>query len=192
VATSTLTNRILARLGQGQSTGTALSETIGVSQSSISRALRQLTDEGSVLKIGARRDSRYARRRSIESIGSAWPLRRIDRAGEIHQIGTVYALVGDRYYVDVSLGAIEAAFAYKGFTTGIPYWLQDQRPGGFLGRAVAARYPELHLPDRVLDWTGDHYLLYLTQRGSDVVSDLILGNPAFNEYLGGLRHHPSI
>lgn len=192
MSTATLTSQILTRLSQGQSTGTALSEAIGVSQSSISRALRQLAEEGSVLKVGTRRDARYARRRSIESVGSAWPLRRVDRAGEIHEIGTVYALAGNQYYVDVDPGALEAGFTYKGFTTGIPYWLQDQRPGGFLGRAVPSRYPELQLPDRVIDWTDDHYLRYLTQRGSDVVSDLILGNPAFNEYLAGLRHRPLI
>jgi len=190
--TTALISKILGRLSQGQSTGTALSEAVGVSQSSISRALRQLADDGRVLKVGARRDARYSLRRSIESIGSDWPLRRVDRTGEIHEIGTVFALAADQYYVDVYPGAVDAGFAYKGFTTGIPYWLQDQRPGGFLGRAVPARYPELQLPDRVIDWTDDHYLRYLTQRGSDTVSDIILGNPAFNEYLAGIRHRPII
>jgi hypothetical protein len=30
----------------------------------------------------------------------------------------------------------------------------------------------------VTDWSGDHYLRYLTQRGSDTVGDLILGDAA--------------
>jgi len=68
-------------------------------------------------------------------------------------------------------------------TDGIPYFLQDQRPGGFLGRAVPHRFPELGLPQRVVDWTDDHYLQYLTQRGADAVGDLILGDEAFNQYI---------
>jgi len=48
---------------------------------------------------------------------------------------------------------------------------------------VPRRYPELNLPQRVSDWSDDHYLRYLVQRGSDVVGDLIVGKPALNEYL---------
>ncbi len=64
-------------------------------------------------------------------------------------------------------------FSGGGITDGIPYFLQDQRPGGFLGRAVPLRYPELGLPQRVMDWNNDHYLQYLTRRGTDSVGDLI-------------------
>ena len=68
-------------------------------------------------------------------------------------------------------------FEWNGVTDGLPYFLRDQRPAGFLGRGVAT-LPELALPQRVTDWSGDHYLRYLTQRGSDTVGDLILGDAA--------------
>src|SRR6185295_19373558 len=74
-----------------------------------------------------------------------------------------------------------------GLTQGLPYYLQDQRPAGFLGRAVPARYPELALPQRVIDWSDDHYLRYLTQRGSDTVSDLVLGDRALDEALQSIH-----
>jgi serine/threonine protein kinase HipA of HipAB toxin-antitoxin module len=57
---------------------------------------------------------------------------------------------------------------------------------------VPRRYPELNLPQRVVDWTDDHYLRYLTQRGADSVSDLILGDEAFNRYLAELRRPAAI
>ena len=74
-------------------------------------------------------------------------------------------------------------FAWDKVSEGIPYFLQDQRPGGFLGRSVPARYPELRLPQRVIDWTDDHYLRYLTQHGAECVGDLILGAESLDEYL---------
>jgi len=39
--------------------------------------------------------------------------------------------------------------AWGGLTAGLPYFLQDQRPAGFLGRAVPQRYPGFDLPQRV-------------------------------------------
>jgi hypothetical protein len=77
-------------------------------------------------------------------------------------------------------------------SSGLPYFLQDQRPAGFLGRAVPQRHPDLNLPQRVTDWTDDHYLRYLTLRGEDAVSDLILGRPAFDDYLANQRHRSII
>lgn len=192
MANPALTEQIVARLARGPSTGTGLSAAIGVSQSSIARALRELCSEGQVLKVGARRDARYALRRPIDTIGSEWPLRRLKPAGEILEVGTLYSLAAGQFYVDVHAEATEARFSYKGFITGIPYWLQDQRPGGFLGRAVPARYPQLQLPERVIDWNDDQYLRYLTQHGSDCVSNLILGDAAFSEYLSSVRRREVI
>ena len=63
--------------------------------------------------------------------------------------------------------ATQIPFARGGVTEGIPYFLQDQRRDGFLGRAVPLRYPELGLPQRVIDWKAEHYLQYLTRRGAD-------------------------
>jgi hypothetical protein len=53
---------------------------------------------------------------------------------------------------------------------------------------VPRQYPELNLPQRVIDWNDDHYLRYLTQHGADTVSDLILGNQAFDNFLALQRH----
>jgi hypothetical protein len=151
--------------------------------------LRQLIAEGSVLRLGTTRAARYARRREIEGTGSQWPLRRIDQEGAIHDVGILYALVANQYFLATDAGT---HFASNGLSAGIPYYLQDQRPGGFLGRAIPRRYPELDLPARVTDWNDDHYLRYLTQRGSDTVGDLVLGDVALDQYLAGLRQRPTV
>jgi hypothetical protein len=186
------TAQLLARLSSGVVSSPQLEQALGVSQSWISRALRRLVADGRVVRIGSTRGARYGLRREIQGAGSSWPLRRIDRAGNIHEIGNLYALAADEYYLEASRSALDSGFACGGVSAGLPYFLQDQRPGGFLGRAVPLRFPELNLPQRATDWTDDHYLRYLILRGGDAVSDLILGRPAFDDYLANQRRRPII
>lgn len=174
---------ILQRLQNGAGSSPDLEQMLGLSQSAVGRQLRLLLVEGQVIRIGSRRGARYALLNEIEGIGSRWPLRRIDERGSIHEIGHLSSLAADEWVLETK----ERSFAWRGITHGLPYFLQDQRPGGFLGRAVPQRYPELNLPQRVIDWSDAHYLRYLTQRGADTVSDLILGDTALNEYLASLR-----
>ncbi|HTE41797.1 MAG TPA: HipA domain-containing protein, partial [Steroidobacteraceae bacterium] len=97
----------------------------------------------------------------------------------VQMLGTLYSLSAAQFYFEPASNL----FAPAGVSRDLPYYLHDQRPAGFLGRAVPSRYPELHLPQRVIDWNDDHYLRYLTQHGSDAVSDLILGDRAFDQFL---------
>ena len=48
-------------------------------------------------------------------------------------------------------------------------------------------WPELELPPRVVDWSDDDYQIYLTSRGFDTVSDLIVGHEALDCYLEIIR-----
>jgi hypothetical protein len=177
------TEIVLRRLAEGAASSAELEQSLGQSQSTMSRLLRQLIAGGQVIRIGSRRGARYALLRAIEGIGARWPLRRIDEHGQVHDLGTLLALSGGEYLLDDA----PDTFEWGGLTQGLPYYLQDQRPAGFLGRAVPARYPELALPQRVIDWSDDHYLRYLTQRGSDTVSDLVLGDRALDEALQSMH-----
>ena len=175
--------QILRRLSTGAASSPELEQLLGQSQSTLSRLLRQLIASGQVIRIGSRRGARYALQRPIESIGAQWALRRIDEQGKVHELGVLHALAGDEYVFEASVDT----FDWGGLTHGLPYYLQDQRPAGFLGRAVPARYPELALPQRVIDWSDDHYLRYLTQRGSDTVGDLVLGDLALDGALQAMH-----
>lgn len=174
---------ILRRLSAGTVSSRELEQLLGQSQSSVSRILRSLIEDRRVLRVGTTRGAQYGLRRQIESIGDAWPLHQINRDGAIEELGTLHALAANQYYFGPTRQALANRFAWAGISEGIPYFLQDQRPGGFLGRAVPLRYPELRLPQRVVDWNDDHYFRYLTQRGSDTVGDLILGTTALDGYL---------
>jgi hypothetical protein len=67
----------------------------------------------------------------------------------------------------------------------LPYYLQDARPGGFMGRAIPQAHPDLALPPRVGDWNDNHVLIFLTQRGSENTGNLIVGGAALDRYLSG-------
>jgi hypothetical protein len=108
---------------------------------------------------------------------------RVGRDGAPVELGTLHAVAADQYYLEASRTATREGFAVPPLSIGIPYLLQDQRPGGFLGRFVPQRFPQLNAPPRVQDWTDEHYLRYLTGYGSDGVGDLILGSVAMDDYL---------
>jgi hypothetical protein len=139
------------------------------------------------VRVGSRRGARYALRREIAPIGSALPLYRVARDGEPVELGMLYALVANEFYLEANKASVAAGFAVAPLSSGIPYLLQDQRPGGFIGRTIPQRFPQLHAPPRIQDWTDEHYLRYLTTYGSHVVGDLILGRAAMDDYLLQLR-----
>ncbi len=181
------TDSLIARLSSGNTSSAELEQATGKSQSWVNAALRSLIAQGRVVRVGSRRGARYALRRSIPPIGSAWPLYRVGRDGEPIELGTLYALAANGFYLEATKAATAAGFAVASLSAGIPYLLQDQRPGGFLGRAIPQQFPQLHAPPRIQDWTDEHYLRYLTTYGSDMVGDLILGRQALDDYLLQIR-----
>jgi hypothetical protein len=183
----TASDSLIARLNSGSTSSAELERAIGRSQSWVSAVLRSLITQRRVGRIGSRRGARYALRREIPPIGSAWPLYRVGRDGEPVELGMLYALVADEFYFEANKVATAAGFAVAPLSPGIPYLLQDQHPGGFLGRMIPQRFPQLHAPPRIQDWTDEHYLRYLTTYGSDTVGDLILGRAALDDYLLQLR-----
>ena len=67
---------------------------------------------------------------------------------------------------------------------GLPWWLFDMRPQGYLGRAYAFRHAaKLGLPERLSDWTDTHALRALLAHGHDVTGNLLLGDIARDRLL---------
>jgi DNA-binding transcriptional ArsR family regulator len=173
--------RILELLQSGPRPSLALAQALGVSGSTVQRAIRVLERDGLIARLGKTRGAQYARLRPVAALGSSWPVYRIDEAGRVHELGGLEAVERDGYYVTGGPARVQRFFE------GIPYFLQDVRPGGFLGRAVPAAYPELGLPPRVVDWTDVHFLVYLTRRATDAPGALVVGTESMDRYLSGAR-----
>jgi len=69
------------------------------------------------------------------------------------------------------------------FHRDLPYFLNELRPAGFLGRLIPAQHPELELPSDVRLWSADHTLRYLSRFGWNMPGDLIVGDAAFERYV---------
>lgn len=184
--TSRQTSAVLNILARGPAAALELAQALNIHQTNVSRTLKPLEQSGQVVRLlGRTRGARYGLARNVGSVGSSWPLYKVDAQGAASELGTIHAIAPEHFAVRGGPARIE------GLTQGIPYFLQDARPAGFLGRAIPAAYPELELPARVQDWSDDHALVFLSQRGSDTVGNLIFGTESVDRYLSG-AHGPRI
>jgi hypothetical protein len=168
--------QIAARLRRGVATAVELQRGVAASQPSISRALGRLGD--GVVRIGRSRGTRYALRRSLPGAGDRWPVYRIDAAGRPSPAGHLHAICPDGFWFDASSAGPAEATEH-----GLPWFLQDLRPQGFIGRTLPQRFPDLGLPERSADWNDDQVLAYLVRRGDDTVGNLIVGEESLARHL---------
>ncbi len=161
-------------LATGPQSASQLIERLGVSQPTLSRALNRLGDE--VVRLGAARSIQYTLRdrgRGIVDI----PVYRVTAEGQICRLGTLVPVRPQGFVMQQADGTTL-------HSDGLPWWLFDMRPQGFLGRAYATRYAAaLSLPARLGDWHDVHVLRALLAHGYDVVGNLLLGDLARDRYL---------
>lgn len=152
-----------------------LQNALGLSQPTVSRLIKSLG--GRILKLGRGRATLYALARDIGGYGYEFPLYRVTENGDIVPLGDLLALKGNEYWwapVD------ERAELFDH----LPWFIQDMRPDGFMGRAFAHRVGlHLRLPDRLLYWNDDHVLVALSSSGENLMGNIIVGNDSLGRYL---------
>lgn len=168
----------------GVTTASELAARLDVSQPTISRGLGQLGRD--VLRFGRTRGARYALSEPVTGLGSHWPLYRIDASGQASQLGELHSLAGGHWYLDSP--ERRPALMHGEFSDGLypdlPWFLEDQRPQGFLGRSfVQAHAAALGAPADLNLWSSRHVLAALVLHGSDLPGDLVLGDSALRQAL---------
>jgi len=162
------------RLANGPISARQLSATMVLSQPTISRALSELGAD--VLRIGTARSIQYALRDTLRGLPDI-PVYRVDAEGRIRRLGTLSPVRPDGFVMIQEDGVTR-------HSDGLPWWLFDMRPQGYLGRAYAARHgAELGLPQRLGEWTDTHVLRALLAHGHDMVGNLLLGDIARDRFL---------
>ena len=168
----------------GPLTAIALAQALGVSQSTVSRLIAQAGER--IVRIGRARASRYALTRDIARAGSRWPLYRIDASGTSDLLGELRALHGDGFHFEQERplpAFLHGEFA-DGLFPGLPWFLDDQRPQGFLGRTFVRRVAaDIGAPDDLNRWRADDIVLALLRHGEDEPGDLVLGEDALQRAL---------
>ena len=167
-------NAIRLLLAAGPQSAQQLIEKMGISQPTLSRAISRLGDE--VVRLGAARSIQYTLRDAGRSVTNI-PIYRVNAEGQIRTLGTLVAVRPQGFVMRQADGVTL-------HSDGLPWWLFDMRPQGFLGRAYAARHAAaLGLPPRLGDWSDEHALRALLAHGHDVVGNLLLGDLARDRFL---------
>lgn len=153
-----------------------LIEKMDVSQPTLSRTVAQLGDE--VVRIGQARSIQYALRDSLRGLPDM-PVHRVDAEGRLHRLGDLIPVRPEGFVMSEDGGATL-------HSDGLPWWLADMRPAGYLGRAYAARHgAALGLPARLADWNDSHVVRAMLAHGHDLPGNLLLGEAAREHFLVG-------
>lgn len=172
-----LTPKTLQALRQqgGVATAAQLQAALGVSQPTVSRALAPLIQSGQVQKVGAARSQHYVVPRSVSGVGHTVPVMRVDAHGQPSPFARMVLLEGGAVWVDEADGVSQKH-------DGLPWFLDDMRPQGFMGRTFAYAHPELQLGTDPRNWNADDVLRALALFGDDLPGNLIVGDAAFARF----------
>ena len=177
IARVTPTEQALQALRQrgGVATAAELQQALRVSQPTVSRLLAPLIQSGQIQKVGAARSQRYLLVRVVPGLASTVPVSRIDAHGRPAPFARLHALQGGAFWVDEADGLSQRH-------DGLPWFLNDMRPQGFMGRTFAAAHPELALGSDPAQWSDDDMLRALALFGDDLPGNLVVGEAAFARF----------
>jgi hypothetical protein len=163
---------------------------LGISQPGVSRLVTAAGER--IVRIGKARASHYALAHPVARAGSRWPLYRIDAQARASRLGELQALHNDEFLFDAArpLPAFLHGDFPGGLFPGLPWFLDDQRPQGFLGRAFGRRIAaDIGAREDIVLWRSDDIVLGLLRHGEDQPGDLVLGEASLQRALGEI-HEP--
>lgn len=166
--------QIRTALATGAVAAGALCTGLSVTRPTLARALASMP--GEIVTLGAARSTRYALRDPFRGLPDI-PVYRVNAAGQIEPLGQLIPVRPDGFVMRDSDG--EATYS-----EGLPWWLTDMRPQGFIGRAYARQHAAgLGLPPDVRHWSDTDALRALLLNGGDTVGNLLLGDFARDRFV---------
>ena len=134
---------------------------------------------GEIVTLGAARSTRYALRDKFRGLADI-PIYRVNEAGQIKLLGQLALVRPDGFVMLQVDGATD-------YYQGLPWWLTDMRPQGFLGRAYARQHAtSMGLPPDVRHWSCTDALRALLLDGGDDVGNLLLGDLARDRFVNAV------
>ncbi len=179
-------------LRAGPSTPRALQEALSLSKSTFQRIMDRHRDE--VLKVGRARAIRYAMKRSVNGLVTPLKVFEVDCSGCLRHALTVQAVEPMGVYVEAHVQDVTSGFHETDPrdlgadpSLDLPWFLLDQKPTGFLGRAWLQAHPDLGFPASLARWTGDDVLRFASLYGTDLPGALVVGAFAKDRLQNGHR-----
>ena len=171
-----LIEKITSRLRiNGPTSSSELQQVTSLSQPQLSRYLKKLKNQ--IIRMGKGKNTRYAYLREFPQVGSEVSIYQVKENGEYKKTGTLYPIMPKGFYWEA-----EDAKQSR-FFDDLPYFLNDLRPAGFLGRIIPRTYPDWEFPENIQLWNAEATLRYLTNFGVDLIGDLIVGDKAVQKFI---------
>ena len=158
-------------------TSRQLQAATGLSQPAVSRQIGLLGDR--VVKLPNGRNPKYALTRNAFGSGDKIPLFVVDAYGNNTVAADIRPLRTRGFFVELRPGGSPLLLGVDG--TGVfddlPYYLQDLRPQGFLGRQIARVLAErsTEFPTDPARWKASHIGRYLLSNGDDLPGNFQFG-----------------
>lgn len=190
------TRHLIRVLRSGSQTAQDICAWLAVSRSALSRVMETCRNDypGFLCQIGAARATRYAwAMPEANNPDHPWriPVYEMGLSGEEQLFGTLTVLHGDEYLF-APTGDPDQRFPQgwlRAHYEGVPWFLQDARPQGYLGRALAQRLFLEHgnsdlrisdLPEHVHQWSDIQVLQVISEVGNDLPGCFVFGETALN------------
>ena len=155
-------------------TAKQLIDKVGISQPTLSRALKGIEEE--IIRIGSGPSIHYALKHPARGF-NAVPIYRISSTGKIKLLGELIPVYPQGFVMQQTDGVTI-------HSDGLPWWLFDMRPQGYLGRAFASTYStELGLSPNPEHWQDDEVIRALLIYGHDSIGNILIGEKAKNQFL---------
>lgn len=159
----TLLYRLLSKQPQ---TSQQLWQQVALSPSHLSRWLKTQTQ---VMRIGKARATQYVLKRPIRHLGSEWPVYRVGADANTQLAGYLIAVYPHHFVWRDELSHKDTLY------DGLPWFLWDVRPQGFLGRWLLAAYEQVLNFSQPQYWQDEDILYFLLECGVFQPSHWLIG-----------------
>ncbi len=160
-----------------------ISQALGMNRSTVTRQIKKLGSE--VLSVGSGPQLKHLLRREISGLGSQWPVYWVDDLGKVHMLGTLSSLQAGMWHLacENPIPAFTNSEFKYGVFPGLPWFLDDMRPQGFLGCAFARHFGEgWGFPSDPDDWNNDQALTAMVRAGEHLPGAFIVGDQALKAF----------
>ena len=217
-------SRLVRQLRAGSQTGQVLCDRLEMSRPTLSRLMEacRRAHPGFLCQIGAARSTRYAWAKAMdpvtgvgpvtgvdpvtgleEAVNKPWniPVHHVNRQGALQVMGTLTVLEAGEYLFEYGNDdALTKRFPngwIRAHYEGIPWFLQDIRPQGYLGRALAQRLFERTdnvtvaargLSEHVHQWNDNQVLRVISHVGDDLPGSFLVGDLSAERFLHPNRY----
>lgn len=152
-------------LAQSPKSAVELMEALSLSETELSAVVQAMAAD--ILPIAKGKSLHYALRNRASTVAEM-AVYRVDVQGKVRYAGELQAVCAEGFVFSSPQGGE--------YSEGLPWWLFDLRPQGYLGRAWAKRHAAAHaFPLRLADWQDKHILQALLLDGVDRMGDILLG-----------------